>query len=252
MQGDSVCLGLSGVVLPYPKYKFPEEFHNASRLTIYSTFFNSIEVNASFYKVPQRKTIERWFDTVPANFHFTFKLHQDFTHKKFPEYDADELVKFVETISLVKEKSGCILVQFPPSLKSNNIGNLTKLLGDLRTAMQTVQWKISVEFRDSGWYNDDTFDLLQSQNCSLVLHDIPKSAAPFITTADEFVYVRFHGPTGNYRGSYSEAFLHEYCQYVEQWTNEGKQVYVYFNNTAGSAFENGQTFSKLIESISGK
>ena len=252
MNAGPVCLGLSGVVLPYPKYKFPEEFHHASRLTIYSNFFDSIEVNASFYKVPQRKTIERWFDTVPANFRFTFKLHQDFTHKKFPEYDADELAKFVETISLVKEKSGCVLVQFPPSVKSGNIGNLAKLLADLRTAMQTVSWKIAVEFRDSSWYNDDTFDLLRSEHCSLVLQDIPKSAAPFNTTSDEFVYVRFHGPTGNYRESYSAGFLQEYTEYVEQWVDEGKQVYIYFNNTAGSAFENARAFSQMLETVTGK
>lgn len=247
MNTDTVSLGLSGVVLPYPKYKFPPELQSTSRLTIYTTFFNSIEVNASFYKIPQRKTIERWAATVPENFRFTFKLHQEFTHCKFLDYDAEPLAGFIDVISAVGEKKGCILVQFPPSLKSDCILQLENLLHDLKNSMQNATWRLAVEFRDTSWYNDETFDLLKSQNAALVLHDIPKSAAPFIPTSDDFVYVRFHGPTGTYRGSYSDSLLEEYVQYINEWTGEKKKVYVYFNNTAGSAFENAVSLNQLMK-----
>lgn len=247
MNPDGVCVGLSGVHLPYPKYKFPAELQSAPRLSLYATYFNSIEVNESFYKIPRRKTIERWSASVPDNFRFTFKLHQDFTHGKFLAYDAKLLSQFVEIISAVGEKNACILAQFPPSLKSDRIAQLENLITDLKSSMKVIDWRIAVEFRDAGWYNDDTFDLLRSQNVSLVVQDIPKSATPFITTSHDFVYVRFHGPTGTYRGSYSESFLQEYAQYVKAWTEEKKKVFVYFNNTAGSAFENAVTFGQLLK-----
>jgi uncharacterized protein YecE (DUF72 family) len=252
MNSKTLHLGLSGVVLPYPKYKFPQELQNVSRLTLYSSFFNSIEINESFYKIPQRKTIERWASSVPENFKFTFKLNQDFTHKNFFAYDPELLHKFIDTISAVGVKSGCILVQFPPGQKSTGIIQLEKLLNDVKSQFDNPDWNIAVEFRDPSWYNDDTFDLLREHNTSLVLHDISKSIAPFISTAEHFIYVRFHGPTGNYRGSYTEAFLQEYAEYIMEWLNEGKNVFVYFNNTAGNAFENGRTLQQLLDNASGK
>ncbi len=251
MKKGSLNVGLSGVVLPYPKYKFPEEAQKSSRLTLYAGFFNSIEVNDSFYKVPQRKTIERWASAVPDNFTFTFKLHQDITHQKFLEYDVAHIAAFVDTISSVGNKKASILVQFPPSLKASSIAQLESLIRDLKSCVNNT-WNIAVEFRDSGWYHEETFDLLKSHNASLVLQDIPKSASPFALTSDQFVYVRFHGPTGTYRGSYAETFLSEYVSYVQEWTVNGKDVFVYFNNTAGSAFENGQTFLRLLKQSIGR
>ena len=62
----------------------------------------------------------------------------------------------------------------------------------------------------------------------------------------DFIYVRFHGPTGNYRGSYSDDVLSEYAGYIMDWVDEGKIVYVYFNNTAGDAFNNLQTLNNLV------
>ncbi|HEY0744733.1 MAG TPA: DUF72 domain-containing protein [Chryseosolibacter sp.] len=247
MKIEVVKLGLSGIVLPYPKYQFPEEAQKSSRLTLYSTFFNSIEVNDSFYKIPQRKTIERWARSVPDNFMFTFKLHQDFTHAKMLSQRPGRTHEFVQTISLVGAKRGCILVQFPPSFKAGSRSYVENLLSELTTETAGNEWKIAIEFRDSAWYDEETLDLLKAFNASLVLQDIPKSAAPFISTSNDFVYVRFHGPTGNYRGSYNDSFLHEYAEHITAWAEDGKGLFVYFNNTAGSAFQNGQTLKRYLD-----
>jgi uncharacterized protein YecE (DUF72 family) len=67
---------------------------------------------------------------------------------------------------------------------------------------------------------------------------MPKSATPLELTADERMYLRFHGPSGNYKGSYREDFLSEYALYIREWQEEGKTVYAYFNNTAGAALAN--------------
>ena len=79
-----------------------------------------------------------------------------------------------------------------------------------------------------------------------MLHDKPKSATPIINCDLDFRYVRFHGPSGNYRESYPDAFLSEYASYIKEWLLEGKKVFVYFNNTMGEALNNLQTLESLI------
>src|SRR6187549_343204 len=108
--------GLSGLVLDRPKYLFPEPYQNVSRLTYYSTIFNSIEINSSFYKIPLPSTIQKWSDSVNENFKFTFKLFKEVTHCKGFLFSEEEIIKFFTAINNVKNKQGCLLVQLPPGL----------------------------------------------------------------------------------------------------------------------------------------
>jgi uncharacterized protein YecE (DUF72 family) len=75
---------------------------------------------------------------------------------------------------------------------------------------------------------------------------MPASATPLINLLSNNIYVRFHGPTGNYRGSYPDAFLLEYASYIKEWLSDKKMVCVYFNNTAGDAFNNLTTLKKFV------
>ncbi len=84
-------------------------------------------------------------------------------------------------------------------------------------------------------------------NICLVIHDIPASATPLITTTAGMVYLRFHGPVGRYRGSYSDEFLYQQAQYIKAWMKEGKTVYFYFNNTMGDAVPNLQTLNNFLQ-----
>jgi uncharacterized protein YecE (DUF72 family) len=240
--------GLSGIELPVPKYQFPSEYQKSTRLTYYATFFNTIEVNSSFYKIPMARTVEKWASSVNNQFKFTFKLFREVTHCKNMEFDPAHIKQFMDVINHIGDKRGCILVQFPPSLLENNIHQLDKLFNTIKTADPDNHWKVAVEFRNKGWYNDDVYELLKTHNASLVIHDIQKSATPFIHTSSDFFYMRFHGPTGNYRGSYTDAFLHEYAGYIKEWLAERKTGYVYFNNTAGDAFRNLIAFNGLVTS----
>jgi uncharacterized protein YecE (DUF72 family) len=140
----------------------------------------------------------------------------------------------METIRLPGNQQGCLLVQFPPSLQAGAAPRLQALLAILRP----YNWPLAVEFRHSSWYTDAVFELLNSDQVALVIQDMPKSATPLELTADELVYLRFHGPSGNYKGSYPESFLYEYALYIREWQEEGKTVYAYFNNTAGAALAN--------------
>jgi uncharacterized protein YecE (DUF72 family) len=238
--------GLSRIVLPVPKYKYPSEYQETTRLTYYSSLFNSIEINSSFYKIPMKATLARWASSVHAEFRFTFKLFREITHAKNLDFDPSLIARFMETICCIGHKRASLLVQFPPNLKNQHIRKLEILLAAIRQADPANSWNVAVEFRDKGWYSEELNDLLAAYHSNLVIHDSPASAPPSSAPFADFIYVRFHGPTGNYRGSYTDAFLHEYAGYIKEWLVEGKTVYVYFNNTAGDAFNNLSSIQKYV------
>jgi uncharacterized protein YecE (DUF72 family) len=239
--------GLSGLQLPIPKYLYPSPFEKASRLTYYSSIFNSIEINSSFYKIPQAVTVAKWAASVPEDFKFTFKLWKEITHSKELQFDKKDVVAFFKSINAVEKKKGCLLIQFPPRLDKISMDQLNELLGCIKEIDGTLGWKIAVEFRNNSWYDKQVYDLLRRYKVAVVIHDIPKSATPLINHSADLIYIRFHGPTGNYRDSYSEDFLHEYATYINEWIKEGKTVYVYFNNTMGDAFNNLKNLNSLFQ-----
>lgn len=238
--------GLSGLQLPILKNLFPPPYENVSRLTYYASFFNSIEFNSSFYKIPQPSTVGKWAASVPENFRFTFKLFKGITHNKGFDFKKEDVIAFFNSINSVNDKKGCLLVQFPPGLGSEYTIQLENLLGLINDLDPTQEWKVAVEFRNNSWYHEDVYDLLNSYKTTLVIQDIPKSATPLLNQKSDFLYLRLHGPTGNYRESYSEDFLKEYATQINEWREEGKTIYVYFNNTMGDAFNNLETLNRFV------
>ncbi|MDF2438942.1 MAG: hypothetical protein K0Q95_3318 [Bacteroidota bacterium] len=245
-QGNFYC-GISGLQLPMPKYKFPEEYQNSSRLVYYASFFYSIEINSTFYKLPLKSTLAKWIDQVPEGFKFTLKLWKEITHKKGLEFSSSDVERFFEIASNTGNKKGCILIQLPPSNGSENLMQLQRLLDCIQKYNAIQKWNIAVEFRNKSWYDKKVYKLLDKLRAAIVVQDISKSATPMIDHSSGSVYLRFHGPTGNYRESYSESFLAEYASYVKEWMEEGKDVYAYFNNTMGDAFNNAQSLKKFVE-----
>ncbi|MES2516069.1 MAG: DUF72 domain-containing protein [Bacteroidota bacterium] len=246
--GNFYC-GISGLQLPIPKYLYPPEHQTSSRLTYYSSFFNSIEINSTFYRLPMISTIGKWNTQVPENFKFTCKLWKDITHVKDLAFKEKDVEQFFKVIAGAGYKKGCLLVQFPPSLGKINHMQLDALLRCIQQNNSNHDWKIAVEFRHRSWYDSAICELLDSYKAGLVIQDIPKSYTPMISHVSDFIYLRFHGPTGNYRESYSESFLSEYATYIREWLEEGKVVYAYFNNTMGDAFKNAETLNQLMSQM---
>ncbi|MDF2432480.1 MAG: hypothetical protein JWP44_2111 [Mucilaginibacter sp.] len=239
--------GTSNVVLPVPnKSMFPPHFRDKSRLTYYASLFNSVEVNSSFYKIPRGVTLEKWTTEVPDDFRFTFKLWQGITHNKELSFNPETIAHFVKTISAVGKKKGCLLVQFPPAF-SFNFTRLENLLQYLQQENTHYSWRIAVEFRNRTWYQDIIYQLLEHYRMGMVIHDLPASATPLLEAGSDFVYLRFHGPEGGYRGSYTDDFLAEYASYIREWQTDEKTVYVYFNNTMGEAVKNLATLNSFIK-----
>jgi uncharacterized protein YecE (DUF72 family) len=240
--------GTSGLVLPVPnKASYPPQFQNKTRLTYYASLFNSIEINSSFYKIPQAKTVSKWASEVPDGFKFTFKLWQDITHQKGLVFNPDDISRFMQVIAEAGDKKGSLLIQFPPSIKSDGIRQLENLLSCIRNQDESNQWDISVEFRHKSWYSDKTYELLDQYQMGIVIHDLPASASPLEILDSRFIYLRFHGPNGGYRGSYTDDFLSEYATYITEWLANGKTVYAYFNNTMGDAVHNLTTLNEYVK-----
>lgn len=247
MTDQQLYLGTSGLVLPYKNSQaYPPAFEGWSRLRIYGTLFNSIEINSIFYKLPKASTVVQWSSSTDDHFRFTFKLWKQITHNKLLHFAKSDLEKFFEVIDGARDKQGCILVQFPASVKQPMFGKVESLL----SCMQEINrhnWPIAVEFRDISWYNGQTYELLNAYGAAMVFHDKAGSVSPHPALAAVHVYLRFHGPGGNYKGSYDQGLLFEYAGYISEWLNEGKTVYVYFNNTMGAALENLRTLEKFMQ-----
>ncbi|KAA0992408.1 DUF72 domain-containing protein [Dyadobacter aurulentus] len=238
-QAGKFYAGTSGLVLPVPNKQFyPPEFQDKSRLTYYGSLFNSIEINSSFYKIPQASTVRSWATQVPEDFTFTFKLWRGITHNKSLAFDRADVRKFMEVIGQADAKKGCLLVQFPPSLKVMMRPQLEKLLGTISEVDPDKSWKAALEFRDSSWYTEDTFELADSLGFEIVRHDKPGSAPGLLESELDFTYLRFHGPKGDYRGQYEDDVLIEYAESIRDWLDSGKTVFAYFNNTMGEAMKN--------------
>lgn len=236
--------GTSGLVLPVPnKQAFPPAFQAGTRLTYYASLFNSLEVNSSFYKIPKPSTFAKWVDEVPPTFRFTIKLWRGITHVPALAFSSDDVHRFMQAAADIRPKKGCLLVQLPPGTKPGHTRELERLL-----EMISVYegWKIAVEFRDKSWYTLATDRLLERFNAGRVLQDMPKSYHWEITTAATFVYLRYHGPEGDYKGGYSDERLRDDGRRIHAWLMEGKDVYVYFNNTIGDALKDVQQLRQMI------
>ncbi|MCZ4222540.1 DUF72 domain-containing protein [Pedobacter rhodius] len=239
--------GTSGLLLPVANKSFyPPAYQDKSRLQYYASLFSSIEINSSFYKIPLAATIKKWAFDVPDNFRFTFKLYKEITHAKELNYNPMDLEKFMDNINQVANKSACLLLQFPASFKVKNLQKLELLIAAIRLKDTNRNWKISIEFRNEEWYNEEVYEVLEAHLCGLVVHDKGGYGSGYHDTATDWVYLRFHGPDGNYKGSYDESFLAEYAGYIKDWLKQGKSVYTYFNNTMGEALNNLDTLKRYV------
>lgn len=240
--------GTSGLVIAEPNKKsYPPEFQDKSRLTYYASKFNSIEINSSFYKIHRGQTYKNWSAMVPDDFQFTVKLWRGITHEKQWLYRQEDLEMFFAGIDYLGNKKGCLLIQFPATANFQ-IKQLEILLQRLQALDRNGSWRIAVEFRHNRWYNNDIYEILDHNSASLVLHDMPSSVPLAMSKNAAFIYLRFHGEKGDYRGGYSENFLSEKAKLVSEWLQSGKDVYAYFNNTIGDAISNVNTLKRMIAS----
>jgi uncharacterized protein YecE (DUF72 family) len=190
----------------------------------YAGLFDTLEVNATFYRLPTPESVERWRETVPPGFTFAVKGSRYLTHLK-RLLDADEgLRRFFRPISRFGPKLGPVLWQLPPHMKPDP-ERLDRFLGRLPPGRHAV------EFRDPDWYSLETCAVLARHGAALCEHDLVARDPPRLTGG--FRYVRFHGTTGRYAGRYGAAALRRHARDYLASAARGEDVFVYFNNDLG-------------------
>lgn len=219
-----IHIGTSGWHYEHWKGPFyPEHLPNDSLLKYYSSHFHTVEINNSFYRMPQEKTLREWVDTVPSGFIFAVKASRYITHMKKLKDAEKPLMSFLQTIDIMGEKLGPVLFQLPPRWNVNTV----RLDSFLR--MLPKGYRYAFEFRDPSWFNDEVYDLLSEHDAAFCIYDLDGRQSPKAVTTD-LVYMRLHGPDGPYRGQYSTGLLTGWADAVSTWAAQKKTVYCYFDN----------------------
>ncbi len=191
----------------------------------YSSIFSTVEINNTFYRLPEETVFKRWHDQAPSGFLYAVKGNRFITHMKKLK-DPDEPVKrFLEHARILKEHLGPVLFQLPPHWAVNE-GRLDGFTDILPKDLAYV-----FEFRDPSWYCDGVYGILAGKKMSVCLHDMKGSASPEISVGP-LCYIRFHGTTGLYGGKYQAEKIRKWADFIKKAMEAGKDVYAYFNNDA--------------------
>lgn len=216
-------------------------------LAHYAQRFDTVEINASFYRLPSVEVVQRWRRMTGRTFRFAVKLWRLITHRKRLVDCLDALGDFFEVVDHFSAKRGPLLVQLPPSQRCD-LQRLDRFLADLKRVMGRKPWRVAVEFRSGDWLCEAAYRLLDGYGAAVCLADMP--ACPIDQPNDApFVYVRRHGPGGGYSGCYSEQHLRSDADHIKRWLRSGRDVYAYFNNDVGGyAVDNASTLRQLVGS----
>lgn len=219
---------------------YPEGLPQKDEFSYHARQFDTVEINSSFYHLPQEKTFAGWAQRAPDGFVFALKFSRYLTHVKKLADPKEPLQIFMDRALLLGEKLGPILFQLPPSLHLD-INRLTGLLRVL-----PPRQRFAFEFRHESWFCDDVYALLEEHNAALTISDTPRYPLVIRATAD-FVYIRLHGHEKLYASNYSDEQLREWGRRVLGWMGEGRDVYVYFDNDAeGYAPRNALTLKEMV------
>lgn len=223
---------------------YPEGLNQKEWLEHYAKFFKSVELNVTFYRLPQEKVFESWKKRTPPDFFFAIKGSRFITHIKRLKDIEEPLENFFDRASLLKKKLSVVLWQLPPSFKMDVV-RLESLLQNLKKYKNI---RNAFEFRHESWLCDDIFEMLDKKNCCICLADWPEFDTE-IPVMGSFVYVRRHGTEGElYNGCYSDSQLKKDASSIREWMNQGKDVYIYFNNDArGWAIMNALTLQSIMK-----
>lgn len=236
-------IGCSGYYYNHWKGLFyPATLPKSKWLSFYAEHFNSVEINNTFYRMPEEKAMKRWYDITPGNFVFSVKGYRYFTHMKKLRVDDDlrgNLAVFERAIATLNEKIGCVLWQLPGSFKVN-IETLEKFSGVLSHDFRHV-----FEFRNESWFNQAVYDTLERFNHGLCIVSAPGKLPEVVKTTSDTAYMRFHGKDAWYSSNYSTDDLQSWKNNLEHLGAE--RLLVYFNNDINAyAIDNARYLASLF------
>jgi uncharacterized protein YecE (DUF72 family) len=204
---------------------YPERAPARTWFSLYAERFDTVEINNTFYRLPEASTVDGWAAQAPLGFCFAVKVGQFGSHRMKLRDAASWLPRHVDRVERLGPHLGPNLLQLPPRWR-RNAGRLDELLA---VAPRHLRW--AVELRDQTWVHDDVFQVLEAHGAALCLHDL-LADHPWERTAS-WTYVRFHGPRAlsqKYQGRYGGRRLSPIAERLAAWREQGTDVYAYFNN----------------------
>jgi uncharacterized protein YecE (DUF72 family) len=213
----NLYVGTSGY--SYKEWKgsfYPEKLPAKDMLHYYGERLSTVEINATFYRMPQKSMLENWKEQVPPAFRFSLKAPQRVTHfKRLKETEA-ETKYFFETAEVLADQLGVVLFQLPPNLKKD-LPRLESFVTQL-----PKESRAAFEFRHPSWFDDDVLSVLKDRNLALVVSDTDDMPTTHIDKTADWGYLRLR------RVNYSKENLSEWLQRVnqQQWSD----TFVFFKH----------------------
>ena len=174
-----VLAGTSGY--SYKEWKgsfYPEDLPASEMLRHYATRLPAVEINNTFYRMPQPKVLAAWAEQVPDGFAFALKASQQITHRKRLKEAGDAVAYFLQTASTLGDRLGPVLFQLPPNLKKD-LPRLTEFL-----ALLPPRSRCAFEFRHASWFDDEVFEALRDRSAALCIAEDEELATPDVATTD--------------------------------------------------------------------
>lgn len=225
-----ICIGTSGWT--YDSWRgplYPDKLAKKDWLPFYASQFPTAEINFSFYRTPSIDAVRAWRRETPDGFAFSWKASKFMTHWKRLLPTCENSIALMDTrLRLLGPKLAVVLFQLPPRFRKD-AGRLRDFLH-----MLPRRYRYAFEFRDQAWYAADVFDLLHDFDVALCISDHADAPAPWQATA-RHVYIRGHGPSGRYHGSYPARTLRRWADAALRWQAERRSVFIYFDNDQKAA-----------------
>lgn len=237
----AIHIGTSGWSYKHWRKRFyPEDIKPVTYLAYYAQYFNTTEINTSFYHLPKMETVQHWAQTVKKGFRFCPKISRYITHIKKLNDPKETLPKFFEIFDPVKSRLGPVLIQLPPHLAFHE-----ERAKDFYQALKGYKgYHFALEPRHDSWLEKESIDLLKKHHIAFVIADSGgrRTYAEWVTA--RHIYIRFHGAAG-FDSSYSDQFLRQFASKMEEWAKAGHIIWAFFNND-GNAYA-VYNAKKLIE-----
>ena len=229
-----VRIGTSGY--NYPEWRctfYPEKFPTGKMLPYYAERFTTVEINYTFYRMPNAKTVAGWNTETPAGFRFTLKAPQRITH--FARLrDVDEPLRyFLDTARGLGEKLGPVLFQLPPNFKKD-VDRLGDLLVQLPPGLPCA-----FEFRNPSWFDDQVYERLRAKNAALCIADTEEGHTPLVATA-HWGYLRLRDE------GYTEKNLEEWAERIRAVGAGWREAWVYFKHEESGV---GPAFARQLRAL---
>ena len=244
MKRAGVWIGTSGwAYKEWAGHFYPKGWPKKDEFKYYVRHFPTVEINATFYRLPTLKMVRGWREKSPVGFVFAVKGSRYLTHIRRLRDTSKGLRKYFSRLKPLANRAGPILWQLPPSFQKNdeNFARLGRFLKKLPTA-----YRHAIEFRHPSWMDEQTMDLLRRHRAANVWISSLKMPADYAITGD-FVYLRFHGLEGGAYHDYTRAELEPWAKHLAAAARQKLPAYVYFNNDLNTrAPLNAQALGRLL------